>query len=86
MMLSSQSPAQIIARTARDVHPPLYYISLHYWMKLFGMSEIGAPSLSAAFMLGTIIVGYMLAKRLFGHYVGRLAAVLLALWGRSGPL
>lgn len=79
MMLSPQSPAQIIARTARDVHPPLYYLTLHYWLRLFGSSEIGARSLSAACMLGVIVVGFLLVRELFGSAPARLSAVFLAL-------
>src|SRR5579862_8728984 len=78
MMLAPQSPAQIISRTAHDVHPPLYYITLHYWMKLFGSSEIGARSLSAVLMLAVIPIGYLLVKELFGRPAARLAAVFLA--------
>jgi len=79
MMLAPQSPAQIISRTAHDVHPPLYYITLHYWMKLFGSSEIGARSLSAALMLAVIPIGYLLVKELFGRPAARLSAIFLAL-------
>ncbi len=40
-----------------DVHPPLYPFFLHYWMKLFGTSEIAAraPSLIAGII--TVIFG-----------------------------
>lgn len=79
MMLAPQSPAQIIARTARDVHPPLYYLTLHYWIKLFGSSETGARSLSAVAMLGVVIIGFLLVKELFGKQAARLAALFLAL-------
>lgn len=79
MMLSPQSPAHIIARTARDVHPPLYYLTLHYWLKMFGLSEIGARSLSAVLMLGVVIVGFLLVRELFGRPAARLSAVFLAL-------
>ena len=30
------TPSEIIEETGKDVHPPLYYFALHYWMKLFG--------------------------------------------------
>jgi len=79
MMLAPQSPAQIIARTARDVHPPLYYITLHYWMKVFGSSEVGARSLSAVAMLGVVIIGFLLVRELFGRPAARLSALFLAL-------
>ena len=79
MMLSPRSPAQIIAGTARDVHPPLYYEILHFWMKLFGSSELGARSLSAVCLLIAIVVGFGLVRHLFGDGPARLAAVYLAL-------
>lgn len=79
MMLAPQSPGQIIARTARDVHPPLYYLSLHYWIHFFGTSELAARGFSAILMIGTIIVGFYLAKEIFGYQVARISAIFLAL-------
>jgi uncharacterized membrane protein len=80
MMLAPQSPLEILARTGRDVHPPLYYLVLHYWMLVFGNSETAARGLSAVFMLGVVIVGYLLVKRLFANEnYARLAALFLAL-------
>ena len=33
-------------RTARDIHPPLYYWLLHLWIRLTGSSEFAIRSLS----------------------------------------
>lgn len=79
MMLAPQSPGMILARTARDVHPPGHYLVLHYWMELFGASEVAARSLSAVFMLGTALVLYFIVKRLFGKKPAQLAVLLIAL-------
>ncbi len=79
MMLAPRTVGRIIAGTARDVHPPLYYLSLHYWIKLFGTSEFAARSLSAGFTLVTVVVMYMLVKRLFSRSAASLAALFLAL-------
>lgn len=79
MMLAPQSPAQIWLRTGRDVHPPLYYWTLHYWMLLFGTSEAAVRSLSLAFMLGVIVIMFALVRRLFGNRAARLTALFLAL-------
>jgi mannosyltransferase len=79
MMLVPQSIGSIIARTGRDVHPPLYYLALHLWIGLFGRSELAARGLSAIFSLATIVVGYLLIRRLFNEPAARLAALFLAL-------
>lgn len=78
MMLAPMSPAEIISRTAKDVHPPLYYLKLHFWMELFGSNELGARSFSAICVLGIVIAGFLLCKRLFGSPTARLAALFLA--------
>ncbi len=45
--------------------PPLYYVLLHFWMKLFGNSEIAARSLSTlGFCLATVVM-ILWAERLF---------------------
>ncbi len=48
--------------------PPVYYILLHYWMKLFGNSEIATRSLSfLGFALATIVV-IVWAEKLFRRH------------------
>lgn len=50
--------------------PPLYYFFLHYWMKLFGTSEIAARSLSLlGFSLATIVVIYWAEKLFKKHWL-----------------
>lgn len=72
--------SQLIDETASsDVHPPLYYLLLHYWIKLCGDSEAGARMLSALFGLFSILVLYALAALLFDRATGLLSALLLSL-------
>lgn len=48
--------------------PPVYYTLLHFWMKIFGNSEIATRSLSfVAFALATIIVVFW-AEKLYGKH------------------
>jgi uncharacterized membrane protein len=54
-------------------HPPLYYILLYYWVRLFGSSIACVRCLSALLSLLTIGGMYWLARRLFES---RLAAWL----------
>lgn len=77
MMLAPQSPTEIIARTIRDVHPPLYYLLLHYWLALFGTSELAARSLSTMIMVAAIPLVYLLMKSLWNERAARTAALLV---------
>jgi len=43
------SVGQIIRLTSGDVHPPLYYLLLHFWTKCFGESESAVRMLSVLF-------------------------------------
>lgn len=79
MMLITHAPLDIIERTARDVHPPLYYLAAHIWQSIFGMSELAVRSLSAVFGLATIALVYFLVRRLFSEGTARLAALFVAL-------
>jgi len=50
--------------------PPFYYLILHYWMKLFGTSEIATRSLSLlAFSLAIIILIYWSEKLFNKHWL-----------------
>lgn len=49
--------------------PPIYYLLLHFWMKIFGQSEIAVRSLSfVGFLLATILV-VRLANQLFNKKI-----------------
>ena len=56
---------QIVTIVARDTSPPLYYLLLHTWMKIFGTGEIAIRSLSFLFFLATVLVVYLIGKSLW---------------------
>lgn len=62
--------SEVFEKIKPDVHPPLYLFFLHYWMKLFGTSEIAArlPSLIA------IIASALFALWYFRPIVGPRAS------------
>lgn len=66
----------IIQIVARDTSPPLYYLCLHTWMRLFGTSEVAIRSLSFLFFLGIVVTVYFIAKHLWDRKTAILAAVL----------
>ena len=69
----------MISRLKLDSSPPLYYLTLHYWMKIFGQSETAVRSLSA--LLGVLLVAavFLVARKLFNPGIGALAAIFTAL-------
>jgi mannosyltransferase len=56
--LAGQGLSEITARTAADIHPPLYYYLLHWWLALAGSSEFAARLPSV--ILGVLTVPVLL--------------------------
>ena len=64
---------------ATDTHTPLYYSILHYWMALFGDSEITARALSVLFGFLALVMIYKVGGLLFNKRVGLLSSLFLSL-------
>jgi hypothetical protein len=62
----------------QDGSPPLYYMTLHVWMSVFGSTEQATQSLSLVFALLCIPAGYW-AARIYGRPAAWIAAFLAAL-------
>jgi mannosyltransferase len=77
--LAQKSLAALIAHTARDIHPPLYYCLLHFWVKAAGSSEFAVAFLSLSFGLLVIPLVYRIGRHLYNPMVGSLAAFLVAI-------
>jgi len=54
--VASRPVCGILAALRLDNGPPLYYILLHFWMRLFGESALALRSLSALFSAGAVAV------------------------------
>ncbi len=87
--LATRDLLTITRSAANDIHPPLYYIVLHFWIKLFGNGELAVRSLSA--LLGTLLVltTYLLGRSLSAagnsHGLGMLMGLLAALFAAVSP-
>ena len=76
--LAAKSIPALVAHTAGDIHPPGYYLLLHVWVRLAGLSEFATAYLSLFFGLVLVALAYRLAARFFDWRVGLLAAFLVA--------
>lgn len=62
----------------QDVHPPLYILFLHYWMKLFGTSEIAARMPSAIAGVASVFVALTYFRPVLGDRTSIIFAILFA--------
>jgi len=63
---------------AADVHPLLYYLTLHFWMQAAGSSPLAVRLPSVLLGLATVALVYALAAELFDARAGLWAAGLTA--------
>ena len=61
-----------------DIHPPLYFYSLHFWLDIAGQSEFAARFLSSLFSLLTVALLFYLGRQLFDENIGLLAGLIAA--------
>jgi uncharacterized membrane protein len=73
IQLAKQSVSQLLALTAVDTHPPLYYLILKAWASIFGWSELALRSLSLVAFGGAVATGALLVKRMFGARIALVA-------------
>jgi uncharacterized membrane protein len=77
--LASESIPHLIAHTARDIHPPGYYVLLHLWTRAAGLSEFALAFFSLIFGLLLIPLTFALAKQVADTGMGSWAALLVAI-------
>ncbi|MDD3014580.1 MAG: glycosyltransferase family 39 protein [Candidatus Gastranaerophilales bacterium] len=61
-----------------DIHAPLYFFILHFWMKFFGENDIMLRFLSVIFGVLNIPVGYLIGKELLSKKTGLLIAAFIS--------
>ena len=62
-----------------DGSPPLYYVLLHGWMRLFGTGTIAVRALSGVCSVACLPLAWRVGRRLGGRTVATAVLVLLAL-------
>ena len=72
---------QIATAPELDIHPPLYFYTLHAWTRVAGTSPFATRFLSVWFGMLTVALTFQLGRRLtpgFGRDVGMMALMLAA--------
>lgn len=65
-----------------DFHPPLFHLLMHFWVRIFGSSEIILRIPSVLFGVGTVFVVYLIASEIFGNknfQFSQLSALLMTI-------
>lgn len=75
---ASWSIPDLIARMSDNVHPPLFHIMLHFWMKAFGRAELSVRSFTVMFGIIAIPLVYWAAATAYNRRVGVISAGIIA--------
>ncbi|MDP3998465.1 MAG: glycosyltransferase family 39 protein [bacterium] len=80
VLLSSNNLKDVFILATKDTSPPLYYLLLHFWIKLFGDAEYVTRSLSLLFLFLLATTCFFLVKKLVGDWkislLGSLSVLL----------
>ena len=71
LYMSLQSIPDIVNMLCKGDNPPLWEILMHFWVKIFGISEVAIRSLPVVFSTLTIIPIYLLGEK----HIHRLAGI-----------
>lgn len=77
--ISKLSVSGLLDALRHDGHPPLYYLILHYWMRLVGEGDVAVRALSGIISVATLPLAWVAGRRLAGRAGGRWALVVVAL-------
>ncbi len=69
---------RVIETLANGVHPPLFHVLLHYWMKTIGSGEVAIRSYAVIWGVLAIPAAFWAARIIYGRRAGLLAAALVA--------
>ena len=69
----------ILKSVNEDIHMPLYFAILHFWIKLFGQNAGIMRFLSLILSIGLIPLGYFVSKKLFNKTTAIFVSLFLSL-------
>jgi uncharacterized membrane protein len=68
--------AMVHHQLTADIHPPLYYTLLHFWLALTGSSSLAARVPSVVLGTAAVPLLYLVARRLFNPRVALIASAI----------
>jgi hypothetical protein len=77
--ISSHPLLDIPGLLRQDGSPPLYYLLLGVWMRVFGFGEADTHAMSVAFAIAIVPAAFLAGRALFGPRAGWIAALLAAM-------
>ena len=75
---ASWSIPVIIDRMSGNVHPPLFHLLLHWWIRNMGRSEVSVRSFVLLFGVLAIPLAYWVGTNMYERRVGLVAAAIVA--------
>ncbi len=63
----------------QDLHMPLYFLILHFWMKIFGKSDVSMHLCTLFLTLPLIPISFYLMKNLFNKTTGYFSAIMFTI-------
>lgn len=78
LLVAERAPASIIELCSINNSPPLYHLTLHFWLYA-GAGEVWVRLLSVAFGVATVYMVWRLGNSLAGYPAGAYSALIAAL-------
>ena len=75
IILAKKDLGNLLEIAKADVHPPLYYILLHFWLNIVMFPRL----FSVLFSIVSIILTYLIAKKAFGERIALLTSFFLSI-------
>lgn len=75
LYMSLQSVPDLIRMLCQGDNPPLWEFLLHFWVKIFGISEVTIRSISLIFSVLTIIPIYLVGEKYLYRFAGIAASL-----------
>ncbi len=68
----------MLAKMSRNVHPPLFHLSMHYWIGVFGSSEVAMRGFSLVLGTAAIPLAFRAGRAIYDRRTGLIAAILVS--------